>query len=460
MLGFFLAALAGVVIAPTFGNGLIPATLTLLVINGYAAAVVGRLKSIPWSFAGGIALGLFVTYFQGYVPQHLSENVGPELIAALPMIFLFVALIALPSVRLRAVGRLSTIRSPRVAGGKESVAVGAVFIVAAVIFALCFSGQFLTAGLSTVGPVAAQTLVLGIVAVSLVLLVGYAGQVSLAQFAFMGIGAFCMGKISGGTSVLGLVLAVAVTAAVGALVALPVIRLRGLYLALATFAFAEAMEDGLFPDTHFFGPTGTGINVGRITIPGLSFVGDRSEFIMLAVFFVLSALLVLAIRRSLFGRRLVAMNDSPAAYATVGLNVTFTKVAVFAISAGLAGLAGALWGTVQGIVGTSDFDIFSFLMFLLFLVIWGVRTISGAFLASLTYAIFTNVSGWSKAEGLFAGIGVVLIGRAANGILGIEWFTDRIHLPWVKPSKAGAGGLEGSDFGGLGVLGGETRAAS
>ncbi|HEX4246137.1 MAG TPA: ABC transporter permease, partial [Acidimicrobiales bacterium] len=420
MMGFFLAALAGVLIAPTLGTGIQVATLTLLVVNGYAAAVVGRLKSIPMTFVGAIVLGLLVTYFQNYVPQHLPQGIGAELTAVLPMVFLFIALVAMPSVRLRAVGRLSTIRIPRVAGGRESVVVGALFIVAAIIFSLFFGTIFLSPGLSTVGPIAGQTMVYGIIALSLVLLTGYAGQVSLCQFAFMGIGAFCMGKVAGGGSLLGLVVAVSVCAAVGALIALPTIRLRGLYLALATFAFAEAVQLGLFADTRVYGDAG--LNVNRIVIPGLSFESDHAEFMLVTVTFVLAALLVLAIRRSLFGRRLVAMNDSPAACATIGLNISFTKVAVFAISAGLAGLGGALWGTLQTTVGTTDFDIFSGVMFLLFLVVWSVRTVSGAFLASLTFAVFTNVPGLSKVEGLFAGAGIILIGRAANGILGIEWF--------------------------------------
>ena len=303
-------------------------------------------------------------------------------------------------------------------------------------------------------------MVYGIIALSLVLLTGYAGQVSLCQFAFMGIGAFCMGKVAGGGSWLGLVVSVAVCAAVGALIALPTIRLRGLYLALATFAFAEAVQLGLFADTRVYGDAG--LNVNRIAIPGLSFESDHAEFMLVTVAFVLAALLVLAIRRSLFGRRLVAMNDSPAACATVGLNISFTKVAVFAISAGLAGLGGALWGTLQTTVGTTDFDIFSGVMFLLFLVVWSVRTVSGAFLASLTFAVFTNVHGLSKVEGLFAGGGIILIGRAANGLLGIEWFADRIRLPWVKRTGTTVGAhddVSASAPGSLGLLEGEARAA-
>jgi branched-chain amino acid transport system permease protein len=436
MLGFFLAALAGILIAPTLTITFTVPVMTLLVVNGYAAAVVGRMRSLPWTFGGAIALGLAATYFGGYAPQHLPEGVGSELTSALPMIFLFVALVTLPSVRLAAVGRLSAARLPRVAGGRESLFTGGAFLVAAVAFCLLQGKTFLAQGLSSAGPIAGQTMVFGIVALSLVLLVGYAGQVSLCQFAFMGIGAFCMGKVAGGGSLLGLVVAVAVCAAVGALVALPTIRLRGLYLALATFAFAEAVQYGFFADLHVFGQAG--IPVSRFSIGGLSFAGDRAEFLMLSVAFTLAAVGVLAVRRSPFGRRMVALNDSPAACATVGLNPAITKVAVFALAAALAGLGGALWGTLQGTVGAPNFTIFSGVMFVLFLVVWGARTVSGAFLASLTYAVFANVTHLTRVEGLFAGAGVILIGRAANGILGIEWLADRVRLPWLSPARATA----------------------
>lgn len=440
MLGFFLAALAGVLIAPTLTVTFTVPIMTLLVVNGYAAAVVGRLRSLNWTFVGAIALGLVATYFNGYAPQHLPDGVGAEIGSALPMIFLFIALVALPSVRLQAVGRLVAARLPRMVGGLESLGVGAAFVVAAVVFSLFFSGTFLAQGVTTIGPIAGQAMALGVVALSLVLLVGYAGQVSLGQFAFMGIGAFCMGKVAGGDSLLGVLTAVGVCGAAGALVALPAIRLRGLYLALATFAFAEAVQYGFFADIHVLGSAG--IPVGRFSIAGLSFAGDRAEFIMLAVVFTLCAVSVLAVRRSAFGRRLVAMNDSPAACATVGLNPAVTKVAVFSLAAAMAGLGGALWGTLQGTVGAANFTIFAGVIFVLFLVVWGARTVTGALLASLTYAVFTNVPHLTKIEGMFAGAGVILIGRVANGILGIEWLQDRVRIPWAAGHAAAVRGVE------------------
>jgi branched-chain amino acid transport system permease protein len=180
----------------------------------------------------------------------------------------------------------------------------------------------------------------------------------------------------------------------------------------------------------------TGVAGVRLSIGGWTLGGDRSEFILLTVVFVLAALLVLAIRRSLFGRRLLALNDSPAACATVGLNPAITKVVVFALAAGLAGLGGALWSTLQLTVTAKAFTIFAGVMFLLFLVIWNVRTVSGAFLASLTYAIFANLPSLTKVEGLFAGAGIILIGRAANGLLGLEWLSSRFRLPWVPSDLA------------------------
>ncbi len=426
ILGFMMAALAGVLLAPTQTTGISIEAMTLLVVNGYAAAIVGRLKNIPVTFAAALAIGLAENYVINYVLPHVPQNLVPDITYALPMVFLFIALVTLPSVRLRAVGRLTTMRAPRVAGGKESLVAGAAFFVVAIVAALAFDNTSVKG--TTLLTLGAMVMSLGIVGLSLVLLTGYSGQVSLCQFSFMGIGAFIMGKIAGGGSLLGLLAAALVCAGVGALIALPTIRLRDLYLALATFAFADAVAQGFFPDSHIYGSGG--IPIGRIIIPGVSFGSDSAEFLLVTVFFVLAALLVLAIRRSLFGRRLVALNDSPAAYATVGLNIGFTKVAVFTIAAGMAGLAGALYGTAQGVVGTTDFDIFPGIIFVLFVTIWSIRTVTGAFLAAVTYVTLNLL--WPNGIGLFAGVGIILIGRAAGGVLGIEALQFR--LPWVGRS--------------------------
>ncbi|MGH9080450.1 MAG: ABC transporter permease, partial [Acidimicrobiales bacterium] len=306
ILGFVMAALAGVLLAPTQTTGISVPAMTLLVVNGYAAAIVGRLRNIPATFAAAIGIGLAENYVTIYALPHLPPSIVPDIPLALPMVFLFIALVTLPSVRLRAAGLLTTVRVPRVAGRGESLVAGLVFMAVAVVFAVGFDNtDFKGTTILTLGGV---VMTLGIVGLSLVLLTGYSGQVSLCQFSFMGIGAFVMGKVAGGGSLLGLVAATLICAAVGALVALPTIRLRDLYLALATFAFADAVANGFFTDSHIYGEGG-GLNVGRILLPGLSFGSDSAEFLMVSVFFVLSAWMVLAIRRSRFGRRMVALND-------------------------------------------------------------------------------------------------------------------------------------------------------
>ena len=452
ILGFVMAALAGVLLALTQEQtGISIVAMTLLVVNGYAAAIVGRLKNISVTFIAAIVIGLLEDYIIYYALPHLSQSLNSDITLALPMVFLFIALVMLPSVRLRAVGRLSTVRVPRMPSGKESVLGGAAFLVLAVIASVVLSSVVVRGtNLLNLG---GEVMALGIVGLSLVLLTGYSGQVSLCQFSFMGIGAFLMGKVAGGGSLLGLLAAALVCAVLGALVALPTLRLRALYFALATFAFADAVDQGFFQDSRVFGG---GINVGRIILPGLSFGGNRSEFLLLSVFFVLVALLVLTIRRSLFGRRLVAMSDSPAAYATVGLNLAATKVAVFAIAAAVAGVAGGLYATVNGTVGSADFGFFSGIIFVLFVTVWSIRTVSGAFLAAVTYVVLTTF--WSTGLGLVAGAGIILIGRAASGILGIDRLSTLLPLPWVRRGSAagGSGTLAGI---GTTSIGGEARVA-
>jgi branched-chain amino acid transport system permease protein len=451
ILGFVMAALAGVLLAPVQTTGLNIEAFTLLVVNGYAAAIVGRLKSIPVTFVAAIAIGVAQNYVISYLLPHLPQSLVPDVTLALPMLFLFIALVTLPSVRLRAVGRLTTMRVPRVAAGKESLIAGMAFYAVCIVAAVLFANKAVNG--TTVLTLGGVVMTLGIVGLSLVLLTGYSGQVSLCQFSFMGIGAFVMGKIAGGGSLLGLVAATVICAAVGALVALPTIRLRDLYLALATFAFADAMAQGVFLDTHLYGSGG--VSIGRIIIPGVSFGSDSAEFLLVTAFFVLAAWMVLAIRRSLFGRRLVALNDSQAAYATVGLNIGITKVTVFALAAGMAGLAGALYGTVQQVVGTSDFDIFPSIIFVLFVTIWSIRTVTGAFLAAVTYVAISQI--WMNGLGIFAGLGIILIGRAAGGILGIE--AIQIHLPWVKRAGTDTGAIPTAPLGPTALVPGGTRAA-
>jgi branched-chain amino acid transport system permease protein len=399
-IGSALAALSGILLAPLVT--LDHFTLTLLVINGYAAAIVGRLRSLPLTFAGGVALGLFEAYVVGYAPGKILNQLHPTL----PIIFLYIALLIFPETRLR-VGRVLARRATKPASLRTSLITAGVFVVGAWIV----SGRLSILNLNLLG----QGLVTGLVLLSLVLLTGYAGQISLAQLTFVGFGAFAMGKVAGGGSVVGVLAAIGLAGAVGAVAALPALRLRGLYLALATFAFGAAMTPVFFNNNSIFG-VGGALHVGRVLVHS-----NRSFVMLIALVFSAAAVGILAVRRSEFGRRHLAMADSQVACVTLGMSLTWTKLGVFAASAGLAGLAGALFGGLQGSVGSANFDVFGSLAVLLILAIWGVDSIAAVFLAGMTYALIPelqkHVTSIPSLLYILTGLGAIGLGRRPDGAM-------------------------------------------
>jgi branched-chain amino acid transport system permease protein len=296
------------------------------------------------------------------------------------------------------------------------------------------SAHLSTANLGTAG----HGLAFGIIMLSLVLLVGYGGQVSLCQLTFAGLGAFAMAEVGGGGSWLGVLAGIGLAGAVGALIALPAIRLRGLYLALATLAFAEAMDYGFFQNTSVFG-TGSALSVGRVHIPGISLASPRAFLVLLAVVFSVVGIGVLAVRRSSFGRRLVAMGDSPSGTATVGVNIPWTKLVVFTASAALAGLGGVLYGGQQSQVGAVDFQLLYSLTLLLLASVWGIKTVTGMLFAGLLFAIFpviqSHVPALRDLLYLAVGLGAISIGRNPNGVMGGKTPLER----WRDRREAAAG---------------------
>ncbi|MHB1445002.1 MAG: ABC transporter permease subunit [Acidimicrobiales bacterium] len=413
-LGASLAALAGILIAPL--QYLDQFNLTLLVVTGYAAAVVGRLRSLPLTVAGALLLGLVQSYATGYLPTSLLSDIGP----AIPMGLLFIALLVRRQERL-AQARLSGRRSRGVLTLKPSLALAGAFIVFSLVLSEILSpGNLLTYG---------QGIVLGVVMLSLVLLTGYGGQVSLCQMSLAGLGAFCMGKIAGGDSILGLVAAVALPAAIGGLLALVVLRLRGIYLALATLAFAYSMDYLFF--NHFLGFGGI-LSVGRVIAHS-----QRGFLVEVSVLFAALGVGVLALRRGPFGRRLAALNDSEAACASIGMNITAVKVTVFVLAAGIAGLGGALYGGWQGQVGPDDFQMLTSLILLLLVTLGGIDTVGGAFAAAIFYALSPVIQRHipiSNFQLLAVGAGAIFLGRNPGGFAGqLSMVADRLRS---RPSPA------------------------
>ena len=221
-----------------------------------------------------------------------------------------------------------------------------------------------------------------LVALSLVPLIGWAGQVSLAPLAFAGIGAVAYARLGGadghGYAVF---IAALVVLPVGALLALPALRLQGLYLALATLAFASVVEAVFFIQPFALGTQSR--PAGRLSLFGMHFDGTRTFLLLVTAVFGLVGIGMVALRRGPFGRRLIALRDSEAAAATVGINVLETKVAVFMLSAAMAGFAGAFLAQYYETINQAQFTMLGGLPIVLALVIGGVATVSGALFAGV-----------------------------------------------------------------------------
>lgn len=285
-----------------------------------------------------------------------------------------------------------------------------------------------------------------IVMLSMVLLTGYGGYLSLAQFSFVGIGAATVAKMDTTSPVAILVAALLATVA-GALVALPVLRLTGLYLALATLAFGQLMDKLVFNAPFVFGANGS-LPVQRVSILGYDFQNDAVYVAFMLVVFLVLGIALLVLRRGPIGRLLIALRDSPAACTTLGLSQRWFRVALFSASAGIAGLAGALLAGLQGLAAPGSFATIASLPTILVAVVAGVTTVSGAFLGGIL--LMLTLTADSATQGLMfivLAVGAWLLARDPNGLVNILFkaarrIAPRLPLPmWLQPAPSDEAGL-------------------
>lgn len=383
VVGCMLAALAGILLAPILALDV--ARLTLLVISAYSVAVVGRLRSLPYTALGAVLLGLAVSYFDwGLSKMHHVPVWVQSVHDSLPIIMLFVVLWLLPQDRVRLGAVLQTRGTAGVTTMRRALIGGIVFVMGAWIVEALLHGAVLRA--------AGQGLAIAIVMLSLVVVTGYAGQISLAQLAFAGLGVLAASWLppAVGGSPLGMVVAASFAGLIGAVIAVPCLRLRDLYLALGTMAFALVVEQNVLGQI-----TGFATDSKRIA-RWSPIASDRAYFVAIAVVFVLLAWFVLVLRHGEFGRRLEAMKDSAAACTTLGLDLTRTKVQVFALAAAIAGIGGFLLAGWKGTVGKDDFSLLSgtlsALPVLLLAVVGGITAVSGAVIGALSLVAMPQIA--------------------------------------------------------------------
>ncbi|MEV4368834.1 ATP-binding cassette domain-containing protein [Nonomuraea sp. NPDC049637] len=413
MLGSGLAGLAGVLAAPVLG--LDATAYTVLLFASATAAVFGRLRSIPWTFAAGLALGVVQNLVAGYT-DFLEEVTG--LRTAVPVILLFAGLLLLNRSRERVAGSAAEDVPPpdHLAGvpAWRRRLPWAAGLAALAAFALLGPEYY-------VG-VAAQGLVLALIFCSFVVVTGIGGMVNLAQAAFAAMAALTCGWAfaSGLPFVVAILLGVAAAGAVGLVVALPALRLGGRVLTLATLALALLADQVLFQVDAFSNGT-----IGwALPALGLGFADTSDPRVRVAVLLALIGLVALLVRnleRSASGRAVLAVRSAPAAAVTSGLSAPRAKIVLFVLASGIAGLGGVLFAISKGSVTATDLPAFAGFVWLAVVVLQGVRRIGGAVLGGLVaVAVPELLATWDVSAhvgSILFGAGGMILARHPDGVL-------------------------------------------
>lgn len=242
-----------------------------------------------------------------------------------------------------------------------------------------------------------QIAIAAVGAIGLNILVGFTGQISLGQGAFMAVGAYTAGLLAlrlGLPFWLALPIASLVTAAVGAVFGIPSLRLKGLYLAIATLAAQQIIE---WVITHWDAVTG-GVEALVIPTPTLFGIPLDTQFRFYWVSVVMAgitALFAVNLFRSRVGRAFVAIRDQDIAAGVMGVNVFQFKVLAFAVSSFFVGLSGALTANYTTIISWERFTIETSILFLAMIIIGGLGSVSGsiygAAFMTLLPAVITNL---------------------------------------------------------------------
>jgi branched-chain amino acid transport system permease protein len=448
------AALVGVLLSPT--QGLDVYVLTIVVIYAFAPAVLGRLTSMPLAYGGALVLGMVVSVLSWWG----SSGTVADIEASTPYVALFVLLVVLgpwlkePGLAVRpassapvdAGGHVDASAQRATHRGMDRAAVAGVVALGLALAAPIFvRGSHLTD--LTPGVVYVM------IALTLVVLTGWAGQVSLAQFSFVGIGAFTAGHLAGqhGQSFLFAALAgMAIALPFALVVGWVSLRLKGLYLALATMAFALLMDGLIFNRPGLTGGL-TGITVSRPRILGISFASPTALYELSVVVASVIAFAAFFLYRGPVGRRLQILRDSPLAASTLGVNLTVTKLVVFAVCGVVAALGGAFYGAIQQSITPTDFSFGASLQLLLLVVLGGRSVISGAVVAGAVYAVqFHHLFPLPNAVFRYLPLGIAagVIGLATNpeGTAALAVAEARKVFSVLRPIPRRALVLEGATY--------------
>lgn len=388
----------------------------LYVVPALAAALLGQLSSVGIAVGAGLAFGALQSEFtylatKGWWPSWAASGINDVVPLVVVIVALFILGKNLPTRASVSAPRLPPAFVPRWRPVPAMVAI------AGVVVAIVVTGDTYRFGIIT-------SMTMAIIALSLVLLTGFAGQVSLAQAAFAGTGGFVLSRVASDAHVpfpFSVLLGAAAASAVGVVIAIPALRVRGSQLAVVTLAAAVAVERFIFGNPGITPLLGNPVPDAHL--PGIDLAvrrkGDlvRLPFAIFVLVVLLSAIaLVINLTRGSAGRAMLAIRSNERAAAAAGIDVTATKVLVFAVSSFLAGLAGCLLGYSRGQVSVGSFTAMVGVAVLAYAYLGGITSIVGALIAGtlaplgIGYVILNDALGESMNRYylLISGIGLVV----------------------------------------------------
>jgi branched-subunit amino acid ABC-type transport system permease component len=430
ILGSVLAGIAGVVGAPLL-HSLDTGIYTLEVFIAVCAAVLGRFRSIPLAVVGAISISVISDLVISY--WHWASNV-PGFSDSIPFLFLIFGFLAFGTGRVRLAGVISAETPPpdyhRDLPTWRRLLPSAIGIALLIVFVFFIMGEYWVQATT-------QGLIYSLIFLSITIITGIGGMVSLAQAAFVSGGALFAGMLIqryGLPWFPALLCAVLACVLFGVLVALTSLRLNGIALALSTLALAFVSSDLLFQLNWL----GNGLTGWQFTQPKIGPFDLSDEKTMAGFVLILilgTVLLIRNLQRSTTGRQMLAVRNSPVAAASIGVSPTSTKLKLFALSAGIAALGGVLLATTQvnitsGTTGSLPYPLVG-LLWLAVVVVYGVRRPAGAIVGGLVIALFPALlsggftlpfhllswSGTQATEILTAlfGLGAVFLARQPDG---------------------------------------------
>lgn len=424
VLASLLAGAAGILIAPI--TNLNAGIYTLLVVPALGAALVGRFSLFGVTVGAGLAIGMLqseVLLFQSKFAWFPDVGVRD----ALPFAVIIIAMMAAGQ-RLPVRGSLAAARLPAARPPRHITRNAVIWLVVGSAALILLEGGFRASLINS--------LLAAIICLSLVVLTGYVGQISLAQMAFAGAAGFLTSKLAVHAGIgfpVTPLLAGLFAAGVGALVGLPALRVRGVHLAVVTLALSVAIDEMVFKNPSYTGGfAGSLIPSPSLFGLDLSISGSQPGEYPRVVFGVVTLVILIALaaavanlRRSATGRRMLAVRANERAAAAAGVNVASTKLVAFAISAFIAGMGGSLLGYQQGRLSFETFAALASLTFLTVAYLGGINRISGAVVGGLLVAnglMFTALDRWvgfGEYVTLAGGLGVVITAVAnPEGIAG------------------------------------------